>query len=198
MTFAAYLRMRCINQAFGQLQHNGTVTDVALQSGYESLSGFGDGFKKAIGAAPAKSGDRQTITISRLLTPLGPMLAGATEQGICLLEFTDRPMLETQIKRLHKRLNAKTLPGESPYFTQLDEQLQRYFAGELTGLDVPLVLAGTEFQETVWSELQRIPYGATRSYSEQAIRALASPQQLERSLEPTETTESPLSSRATE
>lgn len=168
MTFASYLRMRRINQAFGQIRQQASVTDAAFQSGYESLSGFGEGFKKALGRAPANSGGQQVIAITRLLTPLGPMLAGATDDGICLLEFTDRPMLETQLQRLHKRLNAKTLPGDSPHFAQLDLQLQEYFQGSRTDFDVPLLTPGTDFQQQVWTELRRIPFGTTRSYAEQA------------------------------
>lgn len=168
MTFTSYLRMRRINQAFGQIRHKTPVTDAAFQSGYESLSGFGEGFKKTIGTAPAKSSDQRMITVTRLLTPLGPMLAGATEQGICLLEFADRPMLETQLNRLQKRMNAKTLPGDSPFFAQLDAELQSYFAGKRTEFTLPLITPGTEFQQKVWAALQTIPFGTTRSYAEQA------------------------------
>jgi AraC family transcriptional regulator of adaptative response/methylated-DNA-[protein]-cysteine methyltransferase len=96
------------------------------------------------------------------------MLAGATEEGICLLEFTDRPMLETQFARLQTRLNAKMLPGESQWFPQLDGQLQEYFSGNRTEFDLPLIVPGTEFQQRVWSALREIPYGRTRSYAEQA------------------------------
>ena len=170
MTFTAYLRMRRINQAFGQIQHRQSVTSTAFESGYESLSGFSDGFRKAMGASPTKTNGQQVITITRLLTPLGPMLAGATDKGICLLEFTDRRMLETQISRLHKRHNAISLPGESHYFAQLDSQLQDYFAGKRKHFDLPLVTPGTKFQQRVWSELQEVPYGSTRSYTEQAQR----------------------------
>ena len=168
MTFAAYLRMRRINRAFSQIRHQQPVTEVAFESGYESLSGFGDSFKQVIGTAPAKSNGRQVIAVSRILTPLGPMLAGATQEGICLLEFTDRRMLETQLSRLQKRLNSKMLPGDSPWFAQLDQQLQSYFAGERTDFDLPLIAPGTEFQQKVWSALREIPYGTTRSYAEQA------------------------------
>ena len=168
MSFASYLRMRRINQAFSQLQHKSPVTDAALESGYESLSGFGEGFKKAMGTAPAHSNGQTVIHVSRILTPLGPMLAGATEQGICLLEFADRRMLETQLNRLQKRLNARALPGDSRFFTQLDGQLQAYFAGKRTEFTLPLITAGTEFQEKVWEALRTIPWGTTRSYSEQA------------------------------
>jgi len=168
MSFTAYLRMRRINQAFSQIQRKTPVTNAAFQSGYESLSGFGEGFKKTMGTAPAKSNAQQVIAVSRILTPLGPMLAGATEQGICLLEFTDRRMLETQLTRLQKHLNAKALPGDSRFFPLLEAQLQAYFAGKRTEFDLPLITPGTAFQQKVWAALQTIPSGETRSYREQA------------------------------
>lgn len=174
MTFTAYLRMRRINQAFGQIRDQHPVTQVALASGYESLSGFGNGFKKAMGASPAKIQDADVIAITRLLTPLGPMLAGASDVGICLLEFTDRPMLETQLDRLKKRKRATLLPGPSPLFETLQIQLQEYFANQRTRFDVPLDTCGTPFQQRVWAELQRIPYASTRSYAQQAA-ALGQP-----------------------
>ena len=49
MTFHAFLRMRRINQAFGQIKHGESVTGAAFESGYASLSGFGDGFKSSFG-----------------------------------------------------------------------------------------------------------------------------------------------------
>ncbi len=168
MTFAAYLRLRRINQAFGQIQHEEPVAAAAFQSGYASLSGFGDGFKKTLGAAPTQTDGQSVISITRILTPLGPMLAGATADGICLLEFTDRPMLETQLTRIQKRLKAKALPGASPWFGPLQKQLDAYFVGDLPAFDIPLVPAGTDFQQRVWSALQTIPLGKTRSYGEQA------------------------------
>ena len=174
MTFSAYLRMRRINRAFGKIRHGEQVTGAAFGSGYGSLSGFGEGFKKTTGFAPAKSKTRQLISIARLLTPLGPMMAGATEAGICLLEFTDRRMLETQLDRLRKRLNAETLPGDSPFFAILDKQLKEYFSGKRKDFDLPLVTPGTAFQNRVWKALREIPFGKTRSYAEQA-RAIGQP-----------------------
>jgi AraC family transcriptional regulator of adaptative response/methylated-DNA-[protein]-cysteine methyltransferase len=169
MTFHAYLRMNRINQAFGQIRHGERVTDTAFDSGYESLSGFGETFKKTLGMAPSKSTGQQIITVSRLLTPLGPMLAGATDGGICLLEFTDRRMLETQIARLKKLLKAEMLPGKHPHFELLDKQLKEYFEQKRKTFDLPLLLPGTEFQRQVWAALQEIPFGETRSYAAQAM-----------------------------
>jgi AraC family transcriptional regulator of adaptative response/methylated-DNA-[protein]-cysteine methyltransferase len=102
------------------------------------------------------------------------MLAGATDDGICLLEFVDRRMLETQLKRLSSLLHARLVPGSHRYFDCLGEQLDEYFAGRRRQFDIPLVLPGTEFQKKVWAGLQAIPYGATRSYRQQA-EAIGSP-----------------------
>ena len=168
LTFHAYLRMNRINNAFGQIRHGERVTDTAFDSGYESLSGFAETFKNATGFAPVESRQNQLITVTRLLTPLGPMLAGATEAGICLLEFTDRRMLETQIARLKKYLKAEMVPGNSPFFKMLDEQLTEYFEKKRKVFDLPLVLPGTDFQRQVWQVLQTIPSGETRSYKQQA------------------------------
>jgi methylated-DNA-[protein]-cysteine S-methyltransferase len=67
-----------------------------------------------------------------------------------------------------------------PVMREAIRQLQAYFEGELKSFDVPLEIAGTDFQKRVWSALRTIPYGQTRSYSEiaaqigapQAVRAV--------------------------
>ncbi len=168
MTFQAYLRTLRIGQAFGQIQYGEKVIEAAFDSGYESLSGFTESFKKTIGHSPTQSKEKNLVTVTRLLTPLGPMMAAATDEGICLLEFIDRRMLETQIKTLRQRLNANVIPGHSPHFATLKEQLDQYFDGTRQQFDLPLVLLGTPFQQKVWQALQTIPYGETRSYQAQA------------------------------
>lgn len=168
MTFQGYLRMLRIGQAFGRIRHGEKVVSTAFESGYQSLSGFTDSFKKTAAFPPSKSPSHHLIPTTRILTPLGPMLAGATDEGICLLEFVDRRMLETQVKRLSKLLNAKIVPGPHPYFDTLNEQLEEYFSGMRKEFELPVVLAGTPFQKQVWAGLQAIPYGSTRSYKEQA------------------------------
>ncbi len=168
MTFQAYTRAIRLNRAFGLIKHKDKVIDTAMNSGYESVSGFHEAFKKATGNAPSKTKGSEIITITRVLTPLGPMFAGATSKGICLLEFTDRRMLETQIKRLTKLLNAKFITGEHPLFDLLSMELKQYFAGKLTSFTIPLDLPGTQFQQHVWQVLQTIPFGKTRSYQQQA------------------------------
>ena len=168
MTFQAYLRALRIGQAFGRIKVGEEVTGTAFEAGYGSLSGFSDSFKKTTGFSPSKSQERQLVMTTRILTPLGPMLAGATDEGICLLEFIDRRMLETQIERLKKLLDAEFVPGFSEHFGRLNTQMEEYFQGKRITFDVPLVLPGTPFQKKVWEELRSIPYGSTRSYKKQA------------------------------
>ena len=174
MTFQTYLRLLRVNKAFGQIKYGEKVLESAFDTGYESLSGFAEAFKKTTGFSPSKSKNKNIISVTRILTPLGPMLAGATENGICLLEFVDRRMLETQIKRLKKIFNAEFIPGENKHFVELNKQLTEYFEGKRKEFTLPLLLNGTDFQQKVWKELQKIPFGSTRSYQEQAV-ALENP-----------------------
>ena len=168
MTFQAYLRTLRISQAFGRIRHGDKVIEAAYDSGYESLSGFTDSFKKITGFSPIKSKNKNLILISRIPTPFGPMLAGATDQGICMFEFVDRRMLDLQLKRLRQAFKAELTPGSHPHFDTLNKQIGEYFKGERETFDLPLVLTGTPFQKRVWKILQTIPYGTTRSYQEQA------------------------------
>lgn len=169
ITFHAYQRMFRINTAFKKIQHGESITAVAFDTGYESLSGFNDSFKSVFGVSPSNSKDKQIINITRLETPLGTMFACAVEQGICLLEFSDRRMLETELKLLTKLMNATIIQGAHHHFDILSLQLNEYFEGKRKVFTVPLYTPGTEFQQSVWNELQMILYGSTRSYRQQAI-----------------------------
>jgi AraC family transcriptional regulator of adaptative response/methylated-DNA-[protein]-cysteine methyltransferase len=174
MTFQGYLRMLRIGQAFGRIRHGEKVVSTAFDSGYGSLSGFADSFRKTTDFAPSQSRNSHLIPTTRILTPLGPMLAGATDEGICLLEFIDRRMLETQLGRISQLLHARMVPGSHAHFDPLNEQLDEYFSGKRKEFDLPLASPGTPFQQKVWAGLQTIPYGCTRSYKEQA-QSIGSP-----------------------
>ena len=114
------------------------------------------------------------IKIVKIETPLGEMVAGATDEGVCLLEFNDRRMLPTEYKDLKRLLNTTIEDGENLHLKTLKKQMKEYFDGMRKEFSVPLVTPGTDFQQAVWKELQNIQFGSTRSYQEQAI-ALNSP-----------------------
>ena len=59
--------------------------------------------------------------------------------------------------------------GEDPIIAKARRQLDAYFSGRLRTFDLPLAPQGTEFQQRVWAVLLKIPYGATRSYGQQAV-----------------------------
>lgn len=168
ITFHAYQRMYRINTAFKKLQIGTSVTDIAFDSGYESLSGFNDSFKKVFGVSPKNSKEKQVIDFTRIETDLGTMVACATDKGVCLLEFSDRKGLGTELKQLAKYHNANIVQGQNKYFKQLKEELDAYFEGRLKEFKVPLDISGTDFQKQVWQALVEIPYGTTSSYLRQA------------------------------
>lgn len=168
ITFQAYQRMLRINAAFKKIQGGETVTGVAFDCGFESLSGFGDSFKTILGTSPKNSRQTNIIDLKRIETPLGTMITCASEKGICLLEFTDRKMLESELKSLSKALGAPIIQGNNEHFKILEEQLQDYFDGNRKEFTVPLHLIGTSFQREVWEVLKTISYGHTRSYKELA------------------------------
>ncbi len=169
LTFQGYQRMLRINGALHQIKNGESITETAFENGYDSLSGFTEAFKKIVGTNPNRAKFINVINIHRLATPLGPMMAGATEEGICLLEFTERRMLESELKDLQRRLQANFVYGINEHIANLERQLKEYFDGRRKTFDVPLVTPGTEFQKSVWRQLVSIPYGHTRSYEDQAI-----------------------------
>jgi AraC family transcriptional regulator of adaptative response/methylated-DNA-[protein]-cysteine methyltransferase len=174
MTFQAFARARRLSAALGQI-HSGQALDAAvLESGYSSHSGFRAAFARTFGDAPGKRRDGRCVVVSWLRSPLGPLVAGATEQGICLLEFSDRRMLEAQLAAVRKWFGGSVVPGTNPLVELLQAELAQYFAGSLRRFSAPLEFPGTPFQRRVWEELLAIPYGQTRSYEELA-RAVGAP-----------------------
>ncbi|OQX99013.1 MAG: hypothetical protein B6I20_10400 [Bacteroidetes bacterium 4572_117] len=99
ITFHSYQRMIRINKAYNQIKGGNSVTNTAFGLGYESLSGFNEGWQKIFGKAPKSIEEKNVINITRFTSKLGPMFACATEKGLCLLDFTDRRMLETEFQR---------------------------------------------------------------------------------------------------
>lgn len=168
ITFHTFQRMSKLNTAFKKLQQGESVTEVAFETGYESLSGFNESFKNIFGVSPKNNRIEKIIDLKRIETMLGTMIACADENGICLLEFSDRKALPTELKSISKDLNANIVQGENPHFITLEKELSEYFEGRRTAFTVPLSPVGTSFQKQVWDILQAIPYGRTRSYQDQA------------------------------
>lgn len=181
MTFHAYSRARRLAAAMGRIKDGHEVTRAAFDSGYDSLSGFNEAFRKLAGAPPTVAADAPVVSVARIPTPLGVMVAAADPTRLYLLEFADRRMLATQLKTLARRTGCVFVPGGGPVLDETRRQLDAYFEGRLTDFDIPLRAPGTEFQERVWEALRAIPYGETRSYQdvaralgrESAVRAVA-------------------------
>ena len=167
MTFHVYQRARRLGRAFEQIREGRHVTSTAFEHGYESLSGFRDAFEKLFGSTPSRCSGT-IINADRIATPVGPMLACATEEHLCLLEFADRPMLETQLKRLRRYVGGNLIPGPNRILERTRTQLDEYFEGQRVRFDLPLLLEGSSFQKLVWEALLTIPYGRTSTYSELA------------------------------
>jgi len=115
-----------------------------------------------------RSQDHIVLQIAEIPTPLGTMLAGATSDGICLLEFVDSKRIEKQLGRLRKLLNGEIFPGTNDLIARLATQMEEYFTGTRRKFDLPLVVPGTVFQKSVWEALRTIPYGETVSYQAEA------------------------------
>lgn len=168
MTFQAYTRARRLSAAFHDLRAGASVDAAAYRSGYESLSGFREAFGQSLGCTPGGCDGQPRLFLSWLQTPLGPLVAGATDAGVCLAEFTDRRMIEAQFDTLRRLFQMPVLPGTNGHLERLRDELASYFAGALRQFTVPLDYPGTPFQRRVWDELLRIPYGQTRSYHDLA------------------------------
>jgi methylated-DNA-[protein]-cysteine S-methyltransferase len=93
-------------------------------------------------------------------TPMGPLTVRSTDKGIASIHFGNNV--------------PETAAGDSSFGQKASEQLGEYFNGKRTRFELPLDVQGTPFQRAVWNELQRIPYGETRSYGEIA-KAIGKP-----------------------
>ena len=163
ISFQAYLRYQRINHLFGNIRLD---SHPKIHRSYhigEIVHGVSEG------DSTESIVNKDIIYINRIITPIGPMLVGAIEEGICLLEFIDRKIIETQLEAIEKHFDAVLTPGNSLHFDQLNKELKEYFNGKRKSFNLPIAYSGTDFQESVWQSLSLIPYGQTRSYKEQSI-----------------------------
>jgi AraC family transcriptional regulator of adaptative response/methylated-DNA-[protein]-cysteine methyltransferase len=174
MTFQAYHRARRMGMALASVRSGIDLNHAGLRNGFESASGFRDAFARTFGTPPGRASTLACLFARWLDTPLGAMLAIANDDGLCLLEFVDRRMLETQLATVRKRFGCAIVPGENDHLEQAADELVRYFDGSLTQFKVPLVMRGTPFQVKAWQRLMEIPCGETLSYAQMA-RDIGSP-----------------------
>jgi AraC family transcriptional regulator of adaptative response/methylated-DNA-[protein]-cysteine methyltransferase len=174
MTFQAYHRARRLGSALGHVQGGSSVGRAAFEAGYDSLSGFQEAFRHYFGAAPTDLGGATVVKVDRVATPMGLMLAAATDHELVMLEFVDRRMLPTQVRRIRERLGAVFVPTANEIIGAARSMLDAYFRARLRAFDLPLRLCGSPFQTDVWEALREIPYGETTSYAALA-RSLGRP-----------------------
>jgi methylated-DNA-[protein]-cysteine S-methyltransferase len=103
-------------------------------------------------------------------SPLGLITLGATERGICWVEFGKGDATTLSLIRWAKRwLHTENIAYAPEHFIEATTQLDEYFSGIRQEFSIPLDIYGTAFQKLVWDQLQRIPYGQTRSYKDVAL-----------------------------
>ncbi len=171
-TFHGYQRELRLGRAMHQLKGGTPVLNTTYDAAYESPTAFREAFTDLFGVRPGEVGPSSPTPLMarQLTTPLGAMIAIANADGLCLLEFADRPMLATQLQRIRKRFSAPIIGGNHPVLDQVERELEEYFTGERQLFTVPLRIQGTDFQRAAWEALAAIPYGTTLSYGEQAHR----------------------------
>jgi O-6-methylguanine DNA methyltransferase len=132
----------------------------------DAVSARRAGYRPCLRCQPEASA---SVVVREIETPVGPMTIGATDSAVVLADFTRRAMMPAQLAAVRRRIGP-TVDGPSPLLDRLETQLGEYFAGRRRAFDLPLDAPGSAFQERVWSELRRIPYGETISYRDLAVR----------------------------
>ena len=168
MTFHAYQRARRMGLALRDVKAGHSVSDIQVERGYGSDSGFREAFTRIFGQPPHRGRTSGCLLAQRIETPLGTMLALADDEGLRMLEFADRRALEREIAMLRRRLKCAVVPGNNSVLEKTRTQLAEYFSGGRRSFTVPLAAVGSDFQLRVWAELQNIPHGATQSYADMA------------------------------
>jgi AraC family transcriptional regulator, regulatory protein of adaptative response / methylated-DNA-[protein]-cysteine methyltransferase len=169
-----------------QLRARGSVTDAIYESGFGSGSRVYERVDTRLGMTPVQyrqGGQSVSISYVAVDSPLGRMMIGATDRGLCFVQFASsddklREMLRAEYPA------ARLQPMEEPYpdeFADWMKALTEHLNGQRPRLDLPLDVQATAFQMKVWRYLQSIPYGSVQSYGEvaeglgkpNAVRAVA-------------------------
>lgn len=117
-----------------------------------------------------KNSSDRVIRVQPYCSPCGVLLLGSFGERLCLCDWQVEKHRDHVDRRLKRFLRADFEEGTSPVIGEAAKQLDEYFAGKRKAFDVPLFFAGTDFQQTVWKELVKIPFGKRVSYGELAAR----------------------------
>jgi AraC family transcriptional regulator of adaptative response/methylated-DNA-[protein]-cysteine methyltransferase len=154
-----------------ELERSATVTDAIYGAGYSSSGRFYDEANGVLGMTPSRyraGGADTTIRFAIGECSLGSILVAASERGVCAILLGDDP--ERLARDLQDRFPRARLIGGDADFEQLVAKVVGFVEAPGIGLDLPLDVRGTAFQQRVWQALREVPAGRTVSYTEVAAR----------------------------
>jgi len=171
VTPKAYAGARRAERVRAALPHSATVTEAIYDSGYNSSGRFYASSSSLLGMNPTNfraGGTGAAIRFALGECSLGSILVAATEKGVCAILLGDEPA--ALLRDLEDRFPKAELIGGDRDFEQLVAKVVGFVEAPALGLDLPLDVRGTAFQQRVWETLRAIPAGATASYTEIAKR----------------------------
>jgi AraC family transcriptional regulator, regulatory protein of adaptative response / methylated-DNA-[protein]-cysteine methyltransferase len=154
-----------------ELEKAPTVTAAIYQSGYSSNGRFYGESEQVLGMTPTEfraGGANAEIRFAVGECSLGSILVARSERGVCAIFLGDDP--DALARELQDRFPRATLIGDDAGFEDVVAKVVGLIEAPRLGLDLPLDLRGTAFQQRVWRALREIPAGATASYREIAER----------------------------
>lgn len=110
------------------------------------------------------------ILVQNYKTSYGELLLGSINDKLCLCDWRYRKAREAIDKRLCRYFNAEFVNGEHAVIDEAIKQLDQYFLAKRHDFTIPIALAGTDFQQAIWQQLQSIPFGETITYLKLAER----------------------------
>jgi AraC family transcriptional regulator of adaptative response/methylated-DNA-[protein]-cysteine methyltransferase len=178
LTPAEYMRARKSERLKGELRRGETVSRATFGAGYGSSSRVYDTADAQLGMTPAtykRGGEGMHIDYAVAKTSLGTLLVGATSRGVCAVTLgDDLASLESALAEEYPAATRERVTAPSSSLATWVEEIVARMDGGKAGSTVPIDVQASAFQWKVWRELQKIPSGETRSYSEIAI-AMGSP-----------------------
>ncbi len=172
ITPRAYAEARRVGRFKQELKRRKQVSPALYEAGYGSSSRVYERTDAHLGMTPAtyaRGGAGVGIAYTTVATALGQLLVAATERGVCRVALADNPRILEQ-DLLAEFPEARVVQDKSGKLHGWVTVILAYLDGREPDLDLPLDIRATAFQRRVWQELQRIPFGETRSYAEVARR----------------------------